>query len=518
MKIPNIQSARAADAYTIDNEPISSVDLMERAATQIYFWLMKKLKTKEVSIKIFCGMGNNGGDGLVLARLLATNDIIAQVFIVHVSENFSHDCEVNYERLKEIPEVPMYDIFSKDDFPKISDDEIIIDALFGSGLSRPLEGLAAELVNHLNDNQAVRIAIDIASGLNADNVWFVGRDAIHRISSGDAINGVCTQDIPIVHADYTVSMQFPKMAFLYPENEPFVGKWDVLDIKIHPDYVENLETANFYTTADVIKPLLHKRGKHSHKGTYGHALLIAGSTGKTGAALLASEACMRSGVGLLTTHLPKSAMLPLQVYLPEAMISPDKFDNCFSQLPDLQPYNAVGVGPGLGKAPETVNALKHLIQEAKVPMVLDADALNIISENKTWLAFLPERTIITPHPKEFERLFGKTDNSQQRIELQREMSVKHKIIIVLKGANTSITFPNGSCFFNSTGNPGMATAGSGDVLTGIILSLLAQRYTPEEAAIIGVFMHGRAGDKAAEKLGMEAVIARDISNSLEFRV
>ena len=497
MKIPNILAARAADAYTIENEPISSVDLMERAATQIYFWLMKKLKTKEVSIKIFCGMGNNGGDGLVLARLLATNDIFAQVYIVHVSEHFSHDCEVNYLRLKEISDVPMFDIFSKDDFPKISDDEIIIDALFGSGLSRPLEGLAADMVNHLNDNQAVRIAIDIASGLNGDS-----------INNGGVI----------FRPDYTLSMQFPKMAFLYPENESFVGKWEVLDIKIHPDYIDNQETANFYTTADVIKPLLHRRGKHSHKGTYGHALLIAGSTGKTGAALLASEACLRSGVGLLTTHLPKSAMLPLQVYLPEAMISPDKSDDCFSQLPGLHPFNAIGVGPGLGKAEDTVNALKHLIQEVKVPMVLDADALNIISENKTWLSFLLERTIITPHPKEFERLFGKTDNSQQRIELQREMSVKHKIIIVLKGANTSITFPNGSCFFNSTGNPGMATAGSGDVLTGIILSLLAQRYTPEEAAIIGVFMHGRAGDKAAEKLGMESMIAGDIVKTLDFRL
>ena len=493
MKIPNIQAARAADAYTIENEPISSVDLMERAATQVYFWLMKKLKSKEVSIKVFCGMGNNGGDGLVLARLLATQDIYAQVYILHVSEHFSHDCEVNYERLKEIPEVPMFGIFSKDDFPKISDDEIIIDALFGSGLSRPLEGLAAELVNHINDNNAIRIAIDIASGLN-----------------GDAINngGV------IFRPDYTLSMQFPKMAFLYPENEPFVGKWEVLDIKIHPDYIENVDTSNFYTTADVVRPLIRKRWKHSHKGTYGHALLIAGSTGKTGAALLASEACLRSGVGLLTTHLPKQAMLPLQVYLPEAMISPDKSDNYFSQLPDLQPFNAIGVGPGLGKTEETVNALKHLIQEAKVPMVLDADALNIISENKTWLSFLPERTIITPHPKEFERLFGKTDNSQQRLELQREMSVKHKIIIVLKGANTSITFPNGSCFFNSTGNPGMATAGSGDVLTGIILSLLAQRYTPEEAAIIGVFVHGKAGDIAASEMGEESMIASDISKNL----
>lgn len=509
MKIPSIQSARAADAYTIENEPISSVDLMERAATQIYFWLIRNLKSKEVSIKILCGMGNNGGDGLVLARLLATNDIFAQVYIVHVSDNFSHDCEVNYERLKAIPEVPMFGIFSKDDFPKIDDNDIVIDALFGSGLSRQLDGLAAEMVNHINDNHAIRISIDIASGLNADNVWFAGRDAMNR---------VYTQHIPIVRADYTVSMQFPKMAFLYPENEPFVGKWEVLDIKIHPDYVENVETANFYTTVDVVKPLIHKRGKHSHKGTYGHALLIAGSTGKTGAALLASESCLRSGVGLLTTHLPKSAMLPLQVYLPEAMISPDKSDSCFSQVPDLQPYNAIGVGPGLGKAEETVNALKHLIQDAKMPLVLDADALNIISENKTWLSFLPERTIITPHPKEFERLFDKTENSAQRIELQREMSKQYKIIIVLKGANTSITFPNGSCFFNSTGNPGMATAGSGDVLTGIILSLLAQHYTPEEAAIIGVFMHGKAGDKAAEKLGMEAMIAGDITKNLDFRL
>lgn len=497
MKIPNIQGARNADTYTIENEPISSVDLMERAATQIYFWLVKNLKSKEVSIKIFCGMGNNGGDGLVLARLLASNDIYAQVYIVHVSESFSHDCGLNYERLKEIPEVPMYDIFSAEDFPKISDDDIVVDALFGSGLSRPLEGLAAEMVNHINDNQAVRIAIDIASGLNGDSIGGQGA---------------------IVRADYTVSMQFPKMAFLYPENEPFVGKWEVLDIKIHPDYIENVETVNFYTNADVVRPLLHKRGKHSHKGTFGHALLIAGSTGKTGAAMLASESCLRSGVGLLTAHLPKSAMLPLQVYLPEAMISVDKSNDCFSQLPDLQGYDAVGVGPGLGNAKETANALKHLIQEVKVPMVLDADALNIISENKTWLSFLPARTVITPHPKEFERLFGKTDNSQQRLELQREMSQKHNIIIVLKGANTAITFPSGRCFFNSTGNPGMATAGSGDVLTGIILSLMAQHYTPEEAAVIGVYMHGRAGDKAAAQLGQEVMIASDITKSLDFKL
>ena len=279
-----------------------------------------------------------------------------------------------------------------------------------------------------------------------------------------------------------------------------------------------MNVQNIAVDANYIKPLLHKRDKDSHKGTFGHALLIAGSTGKTGAALLASESCLRSGVGLLTTHLPKSAMLPLQVYLPEAMISPDVSDNCFSQVPDLQKFDAVGVGPGLGKAAETVAALKKLLQEVDKPLVLDADALNIIAENKELLSILPENTILTPHVKEFERLFGECVDKQQRLELQRVMSQKYKVIIVLKGAGTTTMLPDGRCYVNSTGNPGMATAGSGDVLTGIILSLLAQRYTPEEAAIIGVFMHGRAGDKAAEKLGMESMIASDITKSLKFGV
>ena len=275
---------------------------------------------------------------------------------------------------------------------------------------------------------------------------------------------------------------------------------------------------NIAVDANFVKPLLHKRDKDSHKGTYGHALLIAGSTGKTGAALLASESCLRSGVGLLTTHLPKLAMLPLQIYLPEAMISVDESDCCFSQVPDLKPYNAIGVGSGLGKATETVMALKKLLKEVDKPLVLDADALNIISENKELLSILPENTIITPHVKEFERLFGECKDKEQRVDLQRDMAQKYKIIIVLKGAGTTTMLPDGRCYINSTGNPGMATAGSGDVLTGIILSLLAQRYTPEQAAIIGVFMHGMAGDKAASRLGMESMIASDISKSLEFRV
>ena len=491
MKILPVEKIREADAFTIENEPIDSVDLMERAASKVYDWIVKRCKTKEVVIKIFCGIGNNGGDGLALARMLYFTGIIPQVYVVRFSDKMSRDCEINFNRLKEETETTMYDIFSEDDFPLIKDNEIIIDAIFGSGLNRNIDGFAAELIKHLNNNNAIRIAIDIPSGLFA----YGGQPQIFK-------------------ADYTLSFQFPKLAFMFPENDAFVGRWEVLDIGLHKDYIDNVETLNFYTTEDMVMPILRKRTKFSHKGTYGHALLVAGSSGKTGAALLAAEACLRTGVGLLTAHLPKDALLPMQIYLPEAMTSIDKSQTHCTEIDDIIPYTAIGVGPGIGKNAETTTLLKKIIQEATQPLVLDADALNIISENKTWISFLPNNTILTPHPKEFERLFGKTNNSYERLELQRKMSVTHNIIIVLKGAHTAITFPNGTCFFNSTGNPGMATAGSGDVLTGMILSLLAQRYSPEEAALLGVYLHGKAGDIAAKEIGDNAMIARDIVKSL----
>ena len=498
MKILPVEKIREADAFTIENEPIDSVDLMERAASKVYEWFMKRCKTKEVSVKIFCGIGNNGGDGLALARMLYFSGIIPQVFVVRYSDKMSRDCEINFIRLKEETEVPMYDIFSEDDFPQIYDNDIVIDAIFGSGLNRPIEGFTAELIKYINKSNAIKIAIDIPSGLMAVS------------SQQSTVNG----QQPIVKVDYTLTFQFPKLAFMFPEYDAFVGKWEVLDIKLHKDFIDNVETLNFYTTEDVVKPIIRKRTKFSHKGTYGHALLVAGSSGKTGAALLAAEACMRTGVGLLTAHLPKDALLPMQVYLPEAMTSIDKSDTHCTEINDILSYTAIGVGPGIGKDEDTVTLLKKIIQEATQSLVLDADALNIIADNPTWLSFLPDNTILTPHPKEFDRMFGMTNNSFERLELQRKMSVVHNIIIVQKGAHTAITFPNGTCFFNSTGNPGMATAGSGDVLTGIILSLLAQRYTPAEAALLGVFMHGKAGDVAAEKIGMESMIARDITKNI----
>ena len=482
MKILGIEQIRMADQFTIQNEPISSVDLMERAATQVFNWLMNHLH-KDSKVKIFCGMGNNGGDGLVVARLLWGEGIHAEAYLVRYSEKMSPDCEVNYHRAKK-QGVVIQEIKSKADFPKIGEDDVIVDALFGSGLNRPLEGMAAELINYLNQRPNIRIAIDIASGLFAD---------------------APSPMAAIFHPDYTLTFQMPKLAFMMPENDPNVGCLEIIDINLHPKFLLEVETNNFLVDNEMIKQIIHHRTKFSHKGTYGHALLIAGSEGKTGAAILGAKSCLRTGVGLLSVKLPQSAWTPLQAALPEAMIHTQD---------QLDAFNAIGIGPGLGKDDEAQRMVKRLIQDAQVPLVMDADALNILAENKTWLSFLPANTILTPHPKEFERLFGKTSNSFERLELLREKAVKHQIIIVFKGANTATAMPNGAVFFNSTGNPGMATAGSGDVLTGMILSLLAQRYTPEEAAALGVYLHGLAGDFAASEIGQEAMIASDITEHI----
>lgn len=483
MKILSVDKVREADRYTIENEPISSVDLMERAAGQVAEWLLQRLEPDH-HVAIFCGMGNNGGDGLVVARLLYQKGFEPSVFMVHYSEKMSPDAEANLLRLQQETGVPVNGIHSVDDFPTPEEGTIIVDALFGSGLNRPITGIAANLIHFLNRQHAIRVAIDIASGLFADSSSPAG--AIFR-------------------PDYTLTFQMPKLAFLMPENDPYVGLLEILDIRLHPQFLLEVDTNNFFVNREMIKPIIHRRPKYSHKGTYGHALLAAGSEGKTGAAILGAGSCLRTGVGLLSVKLPQSAWTPLQASLPEAMIHTEE---------RLDAFDAIGIGPGLGTTDEARRLVLHMIQDAQVPMVLDADALNILAMNKTWLSFLPAKTILTPHPKEFERLFGKTSDSFERLDLLRNMAITHHIIIVLKGAHSAVAMPNGTVFFNSTGNPGMATAGSGDVLTGMILSLLAQRYAPEEAAVLGVYLHGLAGDIAASEIGQEAMIASDITEHI----
>ena len=490
MKILPVEKIHEADAYTIAHEPIADIDLMERAAGQLFRWITKRVDTAH-RFYVFAGLGNNGGDGLALSRLLAESGYEVEVFVVRYSGKNSESFGINYDRFKALGLKNMHNLKTVDAFPEVEEDAVVVDALFGSGLSRPVKGFPGEVIRKINETPAVKIAIDVPSGL------FVDASSIG--AEGE-----------IFKADHTLTFQYPKLAFLMPENEFYTGNWHVLDIGLHRGYTEKVTVHNFYSVKRDVAPMLKYRNKFSHKGTYGHGLLIAGSYGKMGAAVLAAHAALRSGVGLLHVHIPKAGYAIMQTALPEAMLSIDRYENYFSDIPELAMFNAVGIGPGLGTMHQSQMALKLLIQQFKLPMVFDADALNILAENKTWLAFLPHYSILTPHPKEFERLAGKWQDDFERLQKQREFAEKFQVIVVLKGAHTSICTPQGDCYFNSTGNPGMATAGSGDVLTGILTSLLAQGYSSVEAAILGVYLHGLAGDLAAKKLGQEAVMAGDI--------
>jgi len=490
MKILSIDNIRKGDQFTISNEPIASIDLMERASQNCVKWILEKYIQKQDFV-IFVGPGNNGGDGIAIARLLKEKEHNVRVLIVEYTKSYSIDFQENLNKFKgEIKTVS-----NADNSFNIENNEIIIDAIFGSGLSREINGFVGIIIDYINslDNQV--ISIDIPSGLMGDKLFD-------------------TKVPKIIHANNTLSIAFPKQVFFLAEAAKYIGVWHHIDIGISEMYQQMVSAEAYFIERKDVVQMLKPRHKFSHKGTYGHALLIAGSSSKMGAAVMASKAAMRTGLGLLTTHIPKSAVDILQISSPETMLSIDKNAYYFSGIDLLSNYNAIGVGPGLGLNKESYRALKILIQNANTPMVFDADALNILSENKTWLSFLKAGSILTPHPKEFERLTGKSNNSEERIELQKQFSIKHKVIIVLKGANTSITTPDGKHFYNSTGNPGMATAGSGDVLTGIILSLLAQSYDPQTAAILGVYIHGLAGDISAIENGFESLIASDIIDNI----
>lgn len=491
MKILPVEKIREADKYTIENEPVASIELMERAARQLYKWVKKRIHRYQPII-IFAGLGNNGGDGLVLASLLGDKGYGVTVFIVNYSDNKSVDFKTNLTKLEEIGGVRINYIGKKSEIPDIGEDDIVVDAIFGSGLTRPIEGLVSDVIKSINSSGSITIAVDIPSGLFAD-----------ISSSGE-----------IIRADYTLSFQVPKLAFFMPENDKYVGDWHLLDIGLHPEYINYVVVKNYFLLKRDIQPTLKTRHKFDHKGTFGHALLIAGSYGKMGAAILASKACLRSGVGLLHTHIPKAGYEIMQTAVPECMLSIDRYDNYFSEVPNLDLYSAVGIGPGLGMEKQSQMALKLLIQNFQNPIVFDADALNILAENKTWLSFLPKGSILTPHPKEFERMVGKWSNDFEKLQMLRNFCFKYGIYVVLKGAYTCTCTPDGNCYFNSTGNPGMGTAGSGDVLTGLITGLLAQGYTSGQAVTLGVYLHGLAGDFAAKKTGYEAMIAGDITEQL----
>lgn len=495
MKIFDTRQIKEIDAYTIRHEPIPSIDLMERAAETCTSWLVKRTD-RNAQFFVFAGPGNNGGDGWAIARLLigrGYQDVT--VYQLNIGNMISDDSRINRQRLIDQGKARIFEIHSESDLPEIDKNTIVIDALFGSGLSRPIAGLPASIIKHINVAGCRVIAIDIPSGL-------MGED-----NSGN------THD-HIIHATETITFQFPKRSFLFAENEKYVGQWHILDIGLHHEAIQSTPSNFQYIVFDDIVNALKPRSAFSHKGTFGHALLIAGSYGMMGAAILASKACLRTGVGLITSHVPRLGYPIIQAVVPESIFSIDKSDHRFTGIDLSEPYTALGVGPGIGTGAETIHAFEKLLKDFRKPVVIDADALNIIAQKKELLNIISPDSILTPHPKEFDRIFGNSQSGYARNILQIEMAQKFKIIIVLKGAHTSVALPDGTCFFNSTGNPGMATAGCGDVLTGMILSLLSQGYDPARAAILGPFIHGLAGDIAVGETGYHACIASDIIHSL----
>jgi hydroxyethylthiazole kinase-like uncharacterized protein yjeF len=495
MKILSAEQVREADAYTMLHEPISSIDLMERAAQAFTDRLLSlSFVGLRTSFDMYCGPGNNGGDGLAIARLLSEKGYKCRVFILPALR-YSSDYLTNLKRLRELSNsnVDLLEGTGGAALPPCTAGGVIIDALYGSGLNKPIDGLAAQWVAHINRQKCYVIAVDIPSGLPANE--------------GPAANA------SVIQASHTLTFQQPKFSMLLAEHALFVGLFDVLDIGLSKSFINSLPSAFTYITAELAGSLLRSKPKFSHKGTYGHALLVAGSYGRIGAAVLAAQACLRSGAGLLTVQAPGCGYDILQTSVPEAMVIPDSPQQHISGTVPLDPYSVVGIGPGIGLEKETQNTLKLLIQQCASPMVIDADALNILAENRTWISFIPPGSILTPHPKEFERLIGKKGNSSARLEWQREFALKHRVYLVLKGAHTSIASPEGELFFNSSGNPGMAKGGSGDVLTGLLTGLLAQGYLPENAALLGVYLHGLAGDFAAETHSMDAMTAGDITQA-----
>ena len=490
MKIFNTSQIRELDAFTIRNEPVSSADLMERAADQLMRWYIRKFD-RSSRVLLFCGPGNNGGDGLALARLLSENRYDAEVFFVSISGRTSDDWNHNFRRLEKETSVRFNTIGNIENFPFIGSDDVVIDAIFGSGLTRPSEGIAKQVIDKINKSDSIIVSVDIPSGL-------FGEDNSSNNSDG------------IIRADYTLSFQFPKLCFLFPENSGYTGEWHVLPIGIDSNAIRETDTPYDFVETGYVASLLKKRGKFDHKGNFGHGLLVAGSYGKTGAAVLGARAALRTGIGLITCHLPRCGYQVIQTSVPEAMASVDANEFITTKIVSADLFDAVGIGPGIGTDAATQKTFHDLLSGKPKHLVIDADGLNILGLNLNWLELLPPGTILTPHLKEFERIAGKTGNSFLRLERQAEFAAKHNCIVVLKGAHTSIATPHGKIYFNSTGNPGMATGGSGDVLTGMILALLSRGYSAEEAAVTGVFLHGLAGDIAAAKSGQESIIASDI--------
>ncbi|RKS53223.1 hydroxyethylthiazole kinase-like uncharacterized protein yjeF/hydroxyethylthiazole kinase-like uncharacterized protein yjeF [Gillisia mitskevichiae] len=493
MKIFDIAQLAEADRVTIEKQEISSTELMERAATLVFNDIHSKLNGAQIPIKIFCGIGNNGGDGLVIGRLLLEHGYQVLVYVVNYSNKRSEDFLLNYDRIKEVSNNWPSAIKGEKDFPEISEKDFIIDAMFGIGLNRPLEDWVGKLVQHINNSNAFTVSIDMPSGMFADKIP--------------------NNKQPAIKANVTITFQSPKLIFFLPQAAEYVGDMQVIDIGLDREYLAKAIVNKQLINKPEARLLYKPRTNFSHKGDFGHALIIGGSYGKIGSISLSAKAALRTGAGMVTIFSPKCGYQILQSILPEAMVITDKNEETLSKIEfELDP-DVICFGMGAGTSKETIVAFKELLNNTKKPMVIDADGINILSREKELLEELPENSVLTPHPGELERLIGKWKDDFDKLEKVKKLSKKHMLIVVIKGAHTIIVYKD-DLYINNTGNPGMATAGSGDVLSGVITSLISQKYEPLIAAVFGVYLHGKTGDILAEERSYEGLIAGDIADNI----
>ena len=492
MKIFTSAQIHELDKYTIEHEPVKSIDLMERAAKALTCEIAGKWGN-DVPVVVFAGPGNNGGDALAVARMLAERRYQVSVYLFNIGGKLSADCSVNKQRLADCKQIKkMVEVTSEFDPPQLDGGVLVVDGLFGSGLNKPLAGGFASLVKYINQSAATVVSIDIPSGLMAeDNTYNVRAN--------------------IIKADVTLTLQKIKLSFLFPENQKFLGKVVTVDINLSKEGEDRIASRYRILEERDLHPRLLHRDDFAHKGDMGNALLVAGSYGMAGAAVLAAKSCLRSGAGKVTVCTPRRNNDILQISVPEAVMCIDKEETYFSEAIDASSFDAVGIGPGLGRQEASAIALITQIRRTQAPIVIDADGLNMLASHRAWLQQLPKGIIMTPHPREFERLAGNHySDSYERLCGVRDMAERLQAYIILKGHYSALCMPDGKVVFNSTGNAGMATAGSGDVLTGVITGLLARGYKPSDACMLGMYVHGLAGDLAVKDIGAESLVAGDI--------
>ncbi len=495
MKVYTASEIKEFEAFAIEHEPIQSIDLMERAAQAISEEI-KSIKGPDTLVKVFAGSHNNGGDALAVSRILALSGYNVEVFLFNTNDRLSPECATNRDRLlSACPDIIFHEISTKIDLPHITSEDLIIDGIFGIGLTGSLSSSYALLLRFINNSKATIVSIDIPSGMHSEDN-----------------SGILPHQI--VHADYTLTLHALKPAFLLSDCQKYIGKCKVLDIMLTQSGCPNLSPQYTINEEEHMRQLLKPRNPFGHKGDFGHGLLVAGSYGMAGAAVIAAQAAMRSGMGKLTIHTPSANNTILQTSVPQAIIHNDKDNYIFTSAEDSKEYQAVAIGPGIGVKTETATALMEQIAHTTCPLVIDADGLNILSSHKGWLQQMPRGSILTPHPKEFSRLFGESSSDYEMLCIAREEARRLQIYIILKNHYTAICCPDGHIYYNITGNSGMATAGTGDALTGILLSLLSQGYSAENACRLGCYIHGLAGDIAAEKYTEEGMNVMDLIQTI----